>query len=44
MMTEEADAKQTIVNCDDKAAPNPDEPLRIGGLKRTSRLIMGTRR
>lgn len=41
-MTEEADAKQTIVNCDDKAAPNPDEPLRIGGLKLTSRLIMGT--
>ena len=45
MMTEETDVanvKETIVSCDEKAATSSDEPLRIGGLRLTSRLIMGT--
>ena len=44
-MTEETDVanvKETIVSCDEKAATSSDEPLRIGGLRLTSRLIMGT--
>lgn len=43
MMTEETDVanvKETIVSCDEKAATSSDEPLRIGGLRLTSRLIM----
>lgn len=45
MMTEETDVtnvEETIVSCDRKAATSSDEPLRIGGLRLTSRLIMGT--